>query len=217
MTTANAVKGPPRLRCAHSRVDNPGVGASSFGAAAPEPLREFPDVLARAQAGSPPACQWLYESLAGRVAGYLRVHGSHEPDDLTSEVFLRVFDHLRDFTGDEAGFRSWVFTIAHRQLIDEHRRRGRCPQTVELSAPVTQSVPGGNAEADALQRMEDRNIVEVLAHLAPDQREVLTLRVVGDLTVEQVADVLGKSRGAVKSLQHRGVAALRRRLREAAS
>jgi RNA polymerase sigma-70 factor (ECF subfamily) len=55
----------------------------------------------------------------------------------------------------------------------------------------------------------------VLADLAPDQREVLTLRVVGDLTVEQVADVLGKSRGAVKSLQHRGVAALRRRLQEA--
>jgi RNA polymerase sigma-70 factor (ECF subfamily) len=191
------------------------VGASPFGVEVREPHREFPEMLADAQAGSPPACRWLYESLAGRVAGYLRLHGSREPDDLTSEVFLRVFDHLRDFAGDEAGFRSWVFTIAHRQLIDEHRRNGRRPQTVELSDPITESAPGGNAETDALHAIANRNIVEVLAGLVPDQREVLTLRVIGDLTVEQVAVVLGKSPGAVKSLQHRGVAALRRRLQEA--
>jgi RNA polymerase sigma factor (sigma-70 family) len=180
-------------------------------------LDEFPEMLVSAQAGSPEACQWLYESLAGRVAGYLRLHGAREPDDLTSEVFLKVFDRLLDFAGDEAGFRSWVFTIAHRQLIDEHRRQSRRPQTVELSTPVTDSVAGGNAEADALHSMEQQHIAEVLEDLAPDQREVLTLRVVGDLTVEQVAEVLGKSRGAVKSLQHRGVAALRRRLQEATS
>jgi RNA polymerase sigma factor (sigma-70 family) len=174
-------------------------------------------MLARALDGSPPACQWLYESVAGRVAGYLRAHGSREPEDLTSEVFLRVFDHLRDFAGDEAGFHSWIFTIAHRQLIDEHRRQGRRPQTVELSEPVTESASGGNAESDALRAIEDHNLVDVLALLAPDQRDVLTLRVVADLTVEQVAEVLGKSRGAVKSLQHRGVAALRRRLQEATS
>lgn len=65
--------------------------------------------------------------------------------------------------------------------------------------------------------MEDNHTQDVLADLAPEQREVLTLRIVGDLTVEQVAEVLGKSPGAVKSLQHRGVAALRRRLQEATS
>jgi RNA polymerase sigma-70 factor (ECF subfamily) len=193
------------------------VGASPSGAEIPDLPIEFPQVLARAQEGSPPACQWIYESLAGRVAGYLRLHGSREPDDLTSEVFLRVFDHLRDFDGDEPGFRSWVFTIAHRLLIDEHRLQSRRPQTVELSAPVTDSVPGGNTEADALMAIDDQHITDVLSDLAPDQREVLSLRIVGDLTIEQIAEVLGKSRGAVKSLQHRGVAALRRRLREATS
>jgi RNA polymerase sigma factor (sigma-70 family) len=205
------------FKCSPSRVDNPGVGASPSGAEIPDLPVEFAPVLARAQGGAPPACQWIYESLAGRVAGYLRLHGSHEPDDLTSEVFLRVFDHLRDFEGDEAAFRSWVFTIAHRLLIDEHRRRSRRPQTVELSTPVTDSVPGGNAEADALTAIEDQRITDVLADLAHEQREVLSLRVVGDLTIDQIAEVLGKSRGAVKSLQHRGVAALRRRLREATS
>jgi RNA polymerase sigma-70 factor (ECF subfamily) len=187
----------------------------SVAAPTPEPSSDFADLLARAQEGSPPDCRWLYESVAGRVCGYVRLHGSREPDDLTSEVFLRVFDHLGEFGGDEAGFRSWVFTIAHRLLIDEHRRTGRRPQSVELSAPLTESVPGGNAEVDAMRVIENERIAAVLDDLAPDQREVLTLRVVGDLTVEQVAEVLGKSRGAVKSLQHRGVAALRRRLEEA--
>jgi RNA polymerase sigma-70 factor (ECF subfamily) len=191
------------------------VGASPSGAETRDLPIEFAPILARAQDGSPPACRWLYESLAGRVAGYLRLHGSPEPDDLTSEVFLRVFDHLRDFAGDETGFRSWVFTIAHRLLIDDHRRRSRRPRTVELSDSVTESIPGGDAESDAISAIEHRRVIDVLAALAPDQREVLTLRIVGDLTVDQIADVLEKSRGAVKSLQHRGVAALRRRLQEA--
>jgi RNA polymerase sigma-70 factor (ECF subfamily) len=202
------------LRNSHLRAENPGVGALPSRAVAELPS-EFAEVLARAQGGSPSDCRWLYESLAGRVAGYLRVHGSRDPDDLTSEVFLRVFDHLRDFEGTEAGFRSWVFTIAHRLLIDEHRQREARVETVELSEPVHESVAGGDAEADALASIGTRGVSEVLDQLAPDQRDVLTLRVVADLTVDQVAEVLGKSPGAVKSLHRRAVAALRRRLEEA--
>jgi RNA polymerase sigma-70 factor (ECF subfamily) len=177
-----------------------------------ESRRGFRANLALAQEGSPAACQWLYESLAGRVAGYLRLHGAHEPDDLTSEVFLKVFEHLHEFEGSESGFRAWVFTIAHRLLIDAHRRTQRRPPTVELSLAMAEIVPGGDAEADALATLDNQRINEVLANLRPDQREVITLRVVGDLTAEQVAQVLGKSRGAVKALQRRGVAALRRQL-----
>lgn len=189
--------------------------ASAADAHHPALTGEFSEILAEAQNGSAPACQWLYESVAGRVCGYARLHGSGEPEDVTSEVFLRVFDHLVEFAGDESGFRSWVFTIAHRLVIDEHRRAGRRPKPVELSAPLTESVPGGNAEVDALHAIEADRVADVLADLVPDQCEVLTLRVVGDLTVDQVAEVLGKSRGAVKSLQRRGIAALRRRLGEA--
>ena len=179
-----------------------------------DPGDAFARNLERARGGSPTACQWLYESVAGRVAGYLRLHGAREPDDLTSEVFLRVFDHLHGFEGDEAGFRSWVFTIAHRLLIDEQRKVTRRPVTVELSDTVAAITAGGNAEADAIHVLEQADTAAVLADLHPDQRDVLVLRIVADLTVEQIADVLGKSRGAVKSLQHRGVAALRRRLAE---
>ncbi len=174
----------------------------------------FSDTVASAQAGCPSACQELYESVAGRVCGYLRLHGAAEPDDLTSEVFLRVFAHLQDFSGDKSGFRAWVFTVAHRLLIDDHRRRSRRPQLVDFSAPATERVAGGNAESDALHAMEHAEVTRILANLAPDQRDVLTLRIVADLSIEQVAGVLGKRCGAVKALQHRAVTRLRRQLKE---
>jgi RNA polymerase sigma factor (sigma-70 family) len=183
----------------------------------PATLPAFAEILDDARSGGPESTRWLYESVSGRVCGYLRVHGASDPEDLTNEVFLRVFDHLDTFQGDEHGYRSWVFTIAHRLLIDDHRRRSRLLETVELSSGVEEAVPGGDVESDALGAVGDQDVATVLACLVPDQREVLTLRVVGDLTVDQVAEVLGKSRGAVKALQRRGVAALRRRLEEATS
>jgi RNA polymerase sigma-70 factor (ECF subfamily) len=179
------------------------------------PGDDFAAHLAAAQQGLAPSCRWLYESLAGRVAGYLRVHGAPEPDDMTNEVFLRVFDHLDGFSGDETSFRSWVFTIAHRLLIDDHRRRRRRVQTVELSPPLAATVAGGDAEADAVDAIAAEHVAVMLAGLPADQRDVLTLRIVGDLPVEQVAALLGKRAGAVKSLQHRAVANLRRQLGKA--
>jgi RNA polymerase sigma-70 factor, ECF subfamily len=204
------------LRCEGRAAD-----ASPVRTPSPGELREtrhgFRVNLALAQEGSPRACQWLYESLAGRVAGYLRLHGAREPEDLTSEVFLRVFDNLREFEGPEAGFRAWVFTIAHRLLIDEHRREARRPRTVEFSVGIGEAAVGGDAEVDAFAALDDQHIRAVLGGLRPDQRDVVALRVIGDLTAEQVAQVLGKSRGAVKALQRRGIAALRHRLEEEVS
>ncbi|MGH3664858.1 MAG: RNA polymerase sigma factor, partial [Egibacteraceae bacterium] len=76
----------------------------------------FDELLGAARDGAPAACERLWCELAPAVAGYLRVQGSTEPDDLTSEVFLGVFHGLHRFRGDAAAFRSWVFTIAHRRL-----------------------------------------------------------------------------------------------------
>ena len=79
----------------------------------------FDDVRVAALAHEPWACRQLYDDYAGRVLGYLRAQGAPEPEDLTSEVFLRVFDRLGQFAGDEPNFRSWLFTIAHRIVIDD--------------------------------------------------------------------------------------------------
>ena len=178
-------------------------------------MTTFEDVLLAARAREPWAFHVVYDTLAGRVCGYFESRGLRDAEDLTSEVFLRVFDNLDGFTGDEPAFRSWVFTIAYRLMVDEYRRSRRRPQHIDLPAAMADALTGGDVELDSLDQLDRTWVAEILADLATDQREVLTLRVVGDLTVDQVAGVLGKSPGAVKALQRRAAANIRRRLTEA--
>ena len=171
----------------------------------------FDDVLAAAQAGAGWAFEVLYRDLSPVVTGYLRLHGGAEPDDLASETFLGVFTGLAGFSGDEDALRSWVFTIAHRRLIDDWRRRSRRPQLTDDAGDLT-LLPGGDAEDDALMRVGTTDVHRMCAGLPDDQRSVLLLRVLADLTVEQVASVMGRSVGSVKALQRRGLRTLRDRL-----
>ncbi|NJC66730.1 sigma-70 family RNA polymerase sigma factor [Planosporangium flavigriseum] len=170
----------------------------------------FASVLAAARAGSPWAFERLYADLAGQVTGYLRMQGAVEPDDLASEVFIGVFSGLPRFEGDEAGFRSWVFTIAHRRLLDERRRLAKTPHLT--SDDVLESMPGDDVESDVLAGLEEGWVRQVCAELPSDQRAVVLLRVLGDLSTEQVAEIMGKSTGAVKQLQRRAITSLRVRL-----
>jgi RNA polymerase sigma factor (sigma-70 family) len=171
----------------------------------------FDDVLAAAQAGAGWAFEVLYRDLSPVVTGYLRLHGAAEPDDLASETFLGVFTGLAGFSGDEDALRSWVFTIAHRRLIDDWRRRSRRPQLTDDDSDLA-LLPGGDAEDDALIRVGTEDVHRMCAGLPDDQRSVLLLRVLADLTVEQVASVMGRSVGSVKALQRRGLRTLRDRL-----
>jgi RNA polymerase sigma factor (sigma-70 family) len=173
----------------------------------------FDDVLAAAQAGAAWAFEVLYRDLSPVVTGYLRLHGAADPDDLASETFLGVFTGLAGFSGDEDALRSWVFTIAHRRLIDDWRRRSRRPQLADDAGDLTVH-PGGDAEDDALVRVGTADVHRMCSELPDDQRSVLLLRVLADLTVEQVAQVMGRSIGAVKALQRRGLRTLRDRLED---
>lgn len=169
------------------------------------------DALPAAQAGQAWAARVLYEQLAPRVTGYLRARGAAEPDDLTSEVFLTVFGRLGTVTGGAAGLRAFVFSVAHARLVDDLRRRSRRGTAAEYAAendPRTSP----SAEDEGLAALQAGRVREVLESLAPDQRDVLVLRVLGDLTLEQVAETLGKSTGAVKQLQRRGLLACRKLL-----
>jgi RNA polymerase sigma factor (sigma-70 family) len=173
----------------------------------------FDDVLAAAQAGAAWAFEVLYRDLSPVVTGYLRLHGAAEPDDLASETFLGVFTGLAAFHGDEAALCSWVFTIAHRRLVDDWRRRSRRPQLTDDAGDLTVHA-GGDAEDDALVRIGAADVHRMCAELPDDQRSVLLLRVLADLTVDQVAEVMGRSVGAVKALQRRGLRTLRDRLEQ---
>lgn len=171
----------------------------------------FEDMLVAAQADAPWALQGLYEDLAPVVTGYLRLRGAPEPDDTASEAFLSVFKGLASFEGDEPAFRSWVFTIVHRRLLDDRRRRGRRPVTEPLGGDLLAAV-GGDVESDALEGLSASWVGEVLGVLSVEQRDVLLLRILGDLSVDEVARVVGKRPGAVRALQHRGLERLRREL-----
>ena len=136
--------------------------------------------------------------------------GAHDVDDLTCEVLLEVFRRTGSFQGSEANFRSWVFTVAHSRLIDERRRRGRRPSCVPIDGDFDRPTSDCPTETEAMRSFEVADIEAVCAQLPADQRSVVLLRIIGELSIEQVAEVLGKSPGAVKQLQRRGFESARK-------
>jgi RNA polymerase sigma-70 factor (ECF subfamily) len=167
--------------------------------------------LARARDGDEDAWAEIFAELAPVVLGYLRANGAPEPEDILSEAFLQVARDIGGFEGDHDGFRAWVFTITHHRLIDARRRSARRP--VEFTPELPE--PSGRADdvaEEALARIGLERVQEVLARLSDEQREVLLLRVIGDLSIESVARAMGKRPGAVKALQRRGLAAIKREL-----
>lgn len=169
---------------------------------------QFASVLEAAQAGAEWAWSRLYGDLAGAVLGYLRTRGATEPEDLVGEVFLQVARNLATFRGDYPAFRSWIFTVAHHRVVDERRYRTRRP--VEPSEVPEGALGVGDAEAEALEQLSTREVIVLLGNLTPEQRDVLLLRVVADLSVDEVAAIVGRRPGAVKALQRRGLEKLRR-------
>ncbi|HUH08904.1 MAG TPA: sigma-70 family RNA polymerase sigma factor [Egibacteraceae bacterium] len=171
----------------------------------------FDSVLLAAQAGSGWAFERLWRETAPLVHAYARLQGCTEPEDLTSEVFLAAFRGLDRFSGSESQLRSWLLTIAHRRVIDERRRLARRGPAVSFDS-TRHELPGGHVEADAMASLGSERAIEALDRLAPDQRAVLLLRILADLSIEQTAEVLGKRPGAVKALQRRGLIALRKHI-----
>jgi len=153
----------------------------------------------------------LYETLSPKVLGYLRAHGAEDPEGLTSEVFVQVVARLDDLHGGRPGLQTFVFSVAHARLVDDLRRRERRPAEAPYE-PHHDEREAPSAEAAALRDEGERRVHDALRELSEEQRSVITLRVLGDLTLDQTADVLGKSVGAVKQLQRRGLQALRRRV-----
>jgi RNA polymerase sigma-70 factor (ECF subfamily) len=169
-------------------------------------LEEFNHLLAQARSGDTSAWSQLYYELAGPVLGYLRARGAAEPEDLLSEVFLSMVRGIHGFQGDSRQFRSWVFTIAHRRLIDERRARGK--RSIELRGDLEPVVADEDPATEAIDRLTDEEIIGLLDAVTPEQRDVLLLRLLAGLTIDEIATVVGKTKGAVKALQRRGLLAL---------
>ncbi|HTW19713.1 MAG TPA: RNA polymerase sigma factor [Mycobacteriales bacterium] len=174
------------------------------------------DLVRSAQRGEPWALTAVWHRYSPGVLAYLRGRGLRDAEDLTSEVFLQVFGRIESFRGSAADLRTFVFSVAHARYVDEQRKRVRRGADVEFDAEA-HALPLPSADVEALDALATERVRAVLEALAPDQRDVLLLRIVADLSLEQTAELLGKSIGAVKSLQHRGLAALRPVLGEAVS
>lgn len=174
-----------------------------------------PSVLAAAVAGAGWAFERIYSLLSPAVHGYLRSQGIDDPAGATNDVFLRVFRGLAGFEGTPAGFRSWVFTIAHHLVVDRRRFASRRPKevaAVRLPEPATTSAPDPQDVVVATDGLD--RLLGVLDLLTADQRDVLLLRFVADLSLEEVAEAQGRTVGSVKALQHRALASVRRILEE---
>lgn len=196
------------------------LGSSPTSADAPSVTRTtspaptaFDSLLDAAVGGDERAFAALVEPLLPRLDGYLRAQAREAAEDLRSDVLLAIHAGLPRFAGTEGQFRSWAFTIAHHRIVD-HRRRLR--PTVALDEMREGQVPSDPSSAESLavanQRLEE--LCAVLEALPESQRQVLLLRTVADLSIEQTAAAVGRSTGAVKLLQHRAVRSLRRILVE---
>lgn len=171
----------------------------------------FPQVLSAAADGADWAWGELYRELAPGLLRFLTAHGAADPEDCLGEVFLQIVRTLGGFDGDEAALRTWAFTIARSRLIDSWRREQRRParsgeDVVEAADQHRPSLP---TDSPSEQRAA---IAEILAGLSNDHRDVLLLRYVHQFSVEETAQIVAKSEGAVRVLQHRALRALRRRL-----
>jgi len=172
----------------------------------------FGSVLAAAVGGDEQAFARLWRDLHPGLLRYLRVVVPDAAEDVASETWLEVVRGLGQFTGDETGFRSWVFTIARHRALDDRRRHARrfaVPLPVELAV----GWQGADDPADqVVEGLSTRAALAVIAQLPHDQAEVVLLRVVAGLGVEQMARLLGKRPGAVRVLAHRGLRRLAERL-----
>lgn len=144
-----------------------------------------------------------FEALGPAVLGYLRAGGSADPEGLSGDVFLSVTAGIDRVRGDDDAVRRWVFTIAHHRLVDERRRASRRRGSVAAGSVAVAAGPAEPFDAD---------LVRALNALTADQREVLALRFVADLSLDTVAAITRRRVGAVKALQARGLTQLARRL-----
>lgn len=163
-------------------------------------------MLAAAQAGADWAFAVLWRDLNPLLGRYLAARAPGVADDLAAETWLAVARQLPTFTGGEAAFRGWLFTIGRRRLIQHWRQAGRRSER-PASPDALLDHPGPvDPEGEALGVMSAQDAVRVIAGtLSPDQADVVLLRVLAGLDVEQVAEALGKRPGTVRVLQHKAL------------
>ena len=166
---------------------------------------EFAEVLAAAQGGCEDSFAVLWRDANPSLLRYLRVHAPDGAEDIAGETWVQVVRGLPAFTGDEAAWRAWLFTTARRRLLDQARFRRRHP-TEPLDDIGAAAVPAAaDTEQIVLENIATEAALALLSRLPVQQAEVIMLRVLAGLDTEVVAEMLGRSPGAVRVAAHRGL------------
>ena len=172
---------------------------------------EFERWLRDARAGGSHGFTAIYEWLSPEVKRFAVGRAARDADAVTNDAFLGAFSQLNSFEGDARAFRSWVFAIARNRLIDQHRAEQRRPPVADDGdAGADRSAP--SAEELALSGLGSERVASMLESLTDAQQEVVVLRMVSGLSLEETAEIVGRPVTAVKRLQARALDRLRREI-----
>jgi RNA polymerase sigma-70 factor (ECF subfamily) len=177
---------------------------------AKESTAEVRRLVERAQQGDRQALEELYLIHFDRIYSYLHmsVGNRHDAEDLTTQTFTKMLESIKRFRWQSAPFSAWLFRIAHNLAMDHFRASRRWQPEEEVPEPRDEAEP--SAEAAAMQTIGRESMLELIEGLSTEQQQVLTLKFVFNLPNAEVATILGKTEGAVKSLQHRALVSLQK-------
>jgi RNA polymerase sigma-70 factor (ECF subfamily) len=180
--------------------------------AARESTEHVRELVARGQQGDRDALEELYLIHFDRIYSYLHVSvgNRHDAEDLTTQTFLKMLEKIGSFKWQSAPFSAWLFRIAHNLAMDHFRARRRWQPEEEVPEQPGEEEP--SAELRAMQTIGRESMLKLIDRLSPEQQQVLTLKFVFNLPNAEVAAILDKTEGAIKSLQHRALVSLQKQI-----
>ena len=175
-------------------------------------MQDEQTLVQQARHGDKEAFTKLYEGHFDRIYRYvvMKIGNQTEAEDMTQRVFIKAYESIGSYQSQGVPFSAWLYRIAHNQMVDYVRKESKKP-TVFLDESIP--VPGHrNTEHDVEIKIELEQVVRASRYLTKAQREVVSLRFGGGLSISEVARAMRKSEGAIKSLQHSAIQALRKNL-----
>lgn len=179
----------------------------------PEPDIKEEEILTRASKGDREAFGLLYERYVERIFNYVyyRTGNTHDAEDLTARVFQRAMNHIHNYRDRGVPFSAWLYRIAHNLVANWHRDRSR-KQEIPLEDLPVLPAKGDHPERNLVRSQEQEALLRLIRRLPPERQNLLILKFVENLSNAEIGQIMGRSEGAVKSLYHRTLLALRDQL-----
>jgi len=179
----------------------------------PQPELKDEEVLIQASQGDKEAFGVLYERHVDRIFNYVyyRTGNLHDAEDLTARVFQRAMNHIHSYTDRGVPFTAWLYRIAHNLVANWHRDRSRKQEIPLNDLPVLPS-RGDHPEVNLVHSQEQEGLLRLIRKLPAERQHLLILKFVEDMSNAEIGQIMGRSEGAVKSLYHRTLLALRDQL-----